>query len=282
MRLHELVEHTFPQIKTHQRRTPPDLYNYEDDDAIHADEDDPTEWNPHAENPDIKNLGTGAFASAYQHKDTPHDVTKGSKASYVPDGFQALFTALSKDKEAQANPYFPRFRSINKFQGEVEAGHNPDQKKRSSYVLKVEKLEPYKKLSEKEREMLVNKIFNEHGEDVINHYWEEETRNAQNPRGQPQRFPGEKFAWAIRACLEGDTWEDELRWTIEDKKFEQAIEFLQKAAEESGYRFDLHADNLMVRRTSVGVQLVLNDPLGFSKANTPDDEDEIEGHPDWE
>ncbi len=273
MRLYELLtEYEFPQIKTHKRRTPPDLYNYEDDDAYHHDDDDPTEYNPHAENPDIKNLGTGAFASAYQHKDTPHDVTKGSKASYVPDGFQALFTALSKDKEAQANPYFPRFRSINKFQGEVEAGHNPEQKKRSSYVLKVEKLEPYSNLSKAERKMLMNKIFTGHGKDIINH-------NTDKPAYEPK--PGWKLAAAVRAALENEDWGDELRWAIRDEKFKEAIEFLQKSAKEYNYEFDLHSQNMMIRRTSVGVQLVINDPMGFSSGKSQDEE-EIEGHPDWE
>jgi hypothetical protein len=39
----------------------------------------------------------------------------------------------------------------------------------------------------------------------------------------------------------------------------------------------------MIRRTSVGVQLVLNDPLGFSSsARRRLEGDGIEGHPDWE
>ncbi len=274
MKLYEIIqEHEFPKAKTHIKNVNvPDLYDYEHEDAYQDEGDEPPEkGNPHAKNPDIETLGTGVFATAYQHKDTPHDVTKASKATSVPDGFQALFTALSKDKEAQANPYFPRFRSINKFKHKYSA--------KQSYVVKVETLEPYKNLSGKEREMLVNKLFDEHGEDVINHYWEEDTRDRHHPRGRPEMAAGEKLAWAIRACVEGDEgWEDELRWTIEDKKFEQAIEFLQKAAKEYDYNLDLHRENIMIRRTSVGIQLVLNDPLGFSSS----DRDEIEGHPDWE
>lgn len=271
-----LTEHEFPKIKTHKRWKVPDLYDYEDEDAYHTDDDLQPDDNIATHDPKVTKLGTGAFATAYQHKDTPHDVTKASKASRTPDGFQALFTALSKDKEAQANPYFPRFRSINKFKG------NPNDKgvDRQSYIVKVETLESYKNLSKEERKMLVNKIFNEHGEDVINHYWEEETRDRANPRGREQHFAGEKLAWAIRSALENDTWGDELRWTIEDKKFEQAIEFLQKTAEEYNYKFDLHYGNMMIRRTSVGPQLVLNDPLGFSSPKN--DDEEVPGHPEWE
>jgi len=263
MRLYELLnEHEFPEIKTHQRSPGkiPDLYDYDGEDSYVDDDDEPPENNPHKQNPDIEVLGTGAFASAYRHKDNPQDITKGSKATKVPDGWQALFTALSKDKEAQANPYFPRFRSINKFKGKGEM-YGDD---RESYVAKVEALEPYSNLSKEEREMLMSKIFNEHGIDVAKHYIEE-----------PRAFnkPGWFLAAAVRACLEGDTWEDELRWQIEDEKFKEAIEFLQKVADEENYEFDLHSNNLMVRRTSVGPQLVLNDPLGFSSSKDDDDEE---------
>jgi hypothetical protein len=45
----------------------------------------------------------------------------------------------------------------------------------------------------------------------------------------------------------------------------------------------MHYNNLMVRRTSVGPQLVFNDPFGASTNKDFDDEEgEIEGHPDWE
>ena len=129
-------------------------------------------------------------------------------------------------------------------------------------------------------------VAEESGVDLINHYWEEETRDRNNPRGRSQAFAGDNFAWAIRACLEGDTCADEVRWAIQDKKFLEAIEFLQETAKNANYEFDLHRENMMIRRTSVGVQLVLNDPLGFStdakqKQERGEDE-EIEGHPDWE
>lgn len=275
MKLYELInEHEFPKAKTHYRDDDnrlPDLYDYDSDDSYWDDEDVPPQQGNVADHPDVEKLGTGAFASAYRHKDNPYDVVKGTKARNIPDGFKAFFDAISKDENAQSNPYFPRFRSMNTFQGD----------EKQTYIARMEPLEKYQNLSEKEREMLVNKIFNEHGMDVINHYWEEETRDRQNPRGRDQHFAGEKFAWAIRAALENDTWGDELRWTIEDKKFLQAIEFLQETAEKTKYDLDMHFNNLMVRRTSIGPQLVFNDPFGESSEIDYDSE-EIEGHPDWE
>lgn len=274
MKLYELIsEHEFPQAKIRNTKNAPDLYDYEGDDAYFDDDDEqPEKGNPNPDNPDIETLGSGAFATAYRHKDNPYEITKGSKASLKPDGFVSFYDALAKNEDAQSNPYFPRFRAMNKYHGQND---------RKSYIARMEPLEPYKNLSEEERVMLVDKIFDEHGSDVINHYWEEEHRDRQHPRGRDQYFEGEKFAWAVQSALENDTWGDELRWTIQDKKFLQAIEFLQEAAEKFEFDLDMHFNNLMVRRTSVGPQLVFNDPFGASSAAEFDEED-IEGHPDWE
>ena len=272
MKLYEIIqEHEFPKAKERDVKNVPDLYDYDDEDAYWDDEDEPPEKSNPAKDKDIERLGTGAFATAYKHKKNPYDVVKGSKASKEPDGFVSFYDALAKDEEAQSNPYFPRFRDMSKYRGDDD---------RKSYIARMEPLEPYKNLSKRERKMLVNKIFNEHGSDVINHYWEEEQRKLPQFYGKGNTFPGEKFAWAIRAALENQEWGDELRWTIEDEKFEQAIEFLQEAAEKSGFELDMHFNNLMVRRTSLGPQLVFNDPFGMS--SSADDEDEIDGHPDWE
>ena len=267
MRLFELInEQDFPEIKTTVKKSGavPDLYHYNADDSYWDDDDDGPDGTPrpHEKTPDIEHLGTGAFASTYRHKDTPHDVTKVSKATTKPDGWQALFTALSKNKEMHSNPYFPRFRSIRRFKHE--------QGPHESYIVKVESLEPYKGLSVDERKMLLRKIFDEHGYDVIRHYFEQTMYG----RGTEEPWDQFVFAWAIRNCLEGDTWQDELRWTIEDQHFKEAIEFLQKVAKDADYEMDLHMDNMMVRRTSVGPQLVLNDPLGFSSKKDEEDWDE--------
>lgn len=263
MKIREIIkEHDFPRVKTQTRRhNVPDLYNYDADDAYWDDNDDPPEKPvPSETDSKVKHLGTGAFSSTYQHKDNPYDITKGTKATDVPDGFQALFLALSKDKEAQANPYFPRFRSINQFK------HKYSDKQ--SYMVKVEPLEPFDKLSKKEREMLTNKLFSEHGVDVLNHYID--------PSHYYQGNPGWKLAAAVEAAVSNNEWGDELRWAIEDEQFKEAVEFLRKAAKEYEYEVDLHSGNLMVRRTSVGPQLVLNDPLGFSSAKRREQEAEWE------
>ena len=268
MKLYELInEHEFPKAKERHMKDAPDLYNYEHEDAYWDDEDEPPEGGNKADHPDVKTLGTGAFASAYRHKKNPYDVVKGSKASKEIDGFRAFYDALASDEEAQSNPYFPRFRAMSKYTGDDD---------RSSYIARMEPLEKYSSISDRERKMLLDKIFSEHGHDVIKHYWEEEKLRAgwadDAYLEDEDLYKHDVFAWAIRAALENDTWGDELRWEIEDGKFKKAIEFLQNHAKASEFELDMHFNNMMIRRTSVGPQLVFNDPFGMSSAVEMDDE----------
>ena len=68
MKIREIIkEHEFPQAKERNVKDAPDIYNYDHEDAYWDDEDYPPEGGNKADSPDIKNLGTGAFASAYKH-----------------------------------------------------------------------------------------------------------------------------------------------------------------------------------------------------------------------
>jgi len=256
MKIREIIkEYEFPQAKERNVKDAPDIYNYDHEDAYWDDEDERPEKNK-AQNPKTKNLGTGAFASAYRHKDNPFDVVKGSKASKEPDGFRAFYDAIAKDKDAQSNPYFPRFRAMSKYKGQDD---------RKSYIARMEPLEKYQSLSLGEREALLNRLFSDHGKDVMKHYFaEEHPYNEHRWLDDEDLYSMEVLAWGIREAIENDLWGDELRWEIEDDQFKEAVEFLRNTAKEIGYDNDLHYNNLMIRRTSVGAQLVINDPFGMS------------------
>lgn len=249
MRAYEiLTEHEFPEIEVRKpRKKPVDIFDYDgvarQDRAAASFGQEPAEEVPN-KNPKVKTLGSGTFASAYANQDTPHDVTKGSKLAKQPDGFQALFTALSKDEEAQANPYFPRFRQIRTYSNKHEGD-----KKRTSYVVRVEKLEPFTNLSRTERDMLTDKIF--------------------TTKGQKEHVDGEGLAWGIYGASIARKQLTGLE--IRDPDFLDAMIFLDEVVEKYAYGLDLHSENIMVRRTSVGPQIVLNDPLGFptDKAGQP-------------
>lgn len=243
MRAHEiLTEYEFPEIEVRKpRKKPVDIFDYDGEarkDRAAASFGREREEEVPNKNPKVKTLGSGTFASAYVNQDTPQDVTKGSQLTKEPDGFRAFFTALSKDEEAQANPYFPRFRQIRTYSNKHEGD-----KKRTSYVVRVEKLEPFTNLSRAERNMLIDKIFTEKG--IVSNFADESGLGVAIYSASIDR----KHITGIE---------------IKDPDFLDALWFLDEVAENYGYGLDLHDENIMVRRTSVGPQIVLNDPLGFS------------------
>ena len=194
-----------------------------------------------------------------------------TSTSKEPDGFRAFYDALAKNKEAQSNPYFPRFRAMSKYKGQDD---------RKSYIARMEPLEKYQSLSSGEREALLNRLFSDHGKDVIKHYFAEEHPHHPNKYlADEELHEMNILAWAIREAVENDMWGDELRWEIEDDQFKEAVAFLRDTAKSIGYDNDLHYNNLMIRRTSVGAQLVINDPFGMS--TNPEEDDDWEPEDVW-
>lgn len=253
----------------------PDIYDYDDPDAYWDDyEDEGPPEKAKAKHKDVEKLGVGAFATAYKSKKNPYDVVKGSRATKESDGFRAFYDMLAANEDVQSNPYFPRFRAMSKYTGDDD---------KQSYIARMEPLEKYQSLNKRERKALLYRLFSDHGRDVIAHYYAEHGPNAVpgDYLEDKELYNMEVLAWAIRMAVENDMWGDELRWEIEDDQFKQAVEFLQNAAEKTEFDPDLHYNNLMIRRTSVGPQLVINDPFGGSSSAEWKDED-VEGHPDWE
>ena len=101
--------------------------------------------------------------------------------------------------------------------------------------------------------MLFHKMFTKKGRDEIKERVQEWKANAK--------------AWNFLSNgIDLADYSSNLRQEIKDPHLLAAIEFIKKVAREENYGTDLHADNIMVRRTSVGPQIVINDPLGFSQA----------------
>lgn len=243
-----IIEHEFPNIKRSTRPGElPDLYDY---DSMFSDHDhkydvrDVTQFKPSSAR--VVKLGTGAFATAYQDKDNPHDVLKGSKETTLSDGFKIFFIALSKDTKMQANPYFPRFRAIRQF--------DSADKQRSNYIVRMEKLEDIKSINRAEAKAILRKLFSEQTQKSIINIATFEEGMRYSSDAQNCVFAGISLA-LDRASV---------RRNIIDKNFLQAVEFINKIADDFEYYADLHKGNIMIRRTQYGVQPVINDPLGMS------------------
>ena len=269
MKLYELItEYEFPKVKYQKPgNTVPDFYDYDDGmDSFHTDDDFRDENQKNIKSDRVKKLGSGAFSTAYQDKDNPHDVMKGSKQQVVPDGYQIFFTALEENPEMQSNPYFPRFRNISRY---ASKDHRS-----SSYMVKVETLEPLQKLTKKELSALLRRILDEDGikqvmdrmKDLESYSW----------------FTAYPYHYVTQLAEIMVNHPKKFSKHVIDKDFLEAIQFIIQVATDWEYHTDLHEGNIMLRRTPYGVQLVFNDPLGFSSNKVDQDAPDIKGHPDWE
>lgn len=243
MKIKQILREYFPEIKERKpRRKVPDIYDYNNQfvpSKYPRKEDNSLD----KEGNKTKKLGTGAFSTAYTHKDNPHDVTKGSRPVENTDGYEAFFRALSKSKKAKSNIYFPRFRNINTFTNK-ETGS----RKRTSYMVKTERLHPLSSLSYTEANALLHKMFTKEGRDWI---------------ADGHENPGIQYlVRGIDGALDGYIKRDQ----IKDEELKYAVRFLDVVRTKSDFQSDMHEGNLMVRRTSVGPQIVINDPFGFSSS----------------
>lgn len=236
MRAYEILnEYEFPEIKARKPRT-----------RIPDRAKAPLQSSPSSRSdPNIERLGRGSFSTAYVHKDAPQDVTKGSRAQNEPDGYEIFFRGLAADKNVQANPYFPRFRNINTFSSKdsTEAGAYGGPV--TSYMVKIERLWPLFHLSRSEEKMLLGKMF---------------TRRAHDYFGKAMTIDSMIDNVITDMKKINDEW-------VKDPHLLEALLFIRTLAAKYSYHVDLlTSNNIMIRRTSVGPQVVINDPLGWSDA----------------
>lgn len=174
-------------------------------------------------------LGVGAGGYATQKADE-HEVTKHGKIisqSLDNDAYFTYINTIVNDKTMQDNPYFPKVYNIKVY----------NQNNKNSYKIKMEKLININKLSNEEIKAISEKIM-----------------------------PDNWIAMGI-----GDTVNDLLRYIREflrkkvstkDKEFFDAINSISKIRNDNhDFRYDFHDENIAIRRTSVGPQLVILDPL---------------------
>ncbi len=239
MKLQQLLEYQFPQIKTRSVRRAPDQYNLRSERSQREEttgeyEDDPIPPMPRVlRDPNVYHLGTGSFASVYTHKDQPHDVRKLSRrqGSNRYDGFWTYIIALSHHSD-NGNPYFPRFRSITNY---VDP-------KQGSYSVQVERLDHIDSISKREAMALMERMFGDNTGYLL----------------KDMKPNGFRISNVIADMFRSE--DAPARRLIVDEDLRKAIEFIKM--QESGRVFlDVHSDNMMIRNTPYGKQLVFSDPL---------------------
>jgi len=180
-------------------------------------------------------LGRGNFSKVEPDSD-PHMVTKRSIKPMGPshnlkaDGFNQYVRMLSAN-DVMDNIHFPKVYKAN-----TSTDKNNDH--RNTFT--VERLESLTSISSEEFQGLVERCFNRPVSDI------------------------DVMAERISESCES---EYERKMYIKMETLFEACEIMQRLSQESDFGLDLHSDNLMVRRTPMGLQIVISDPFGYIKRN---------------
>jgi len=199
-------------------------------------------YNYHKEKNDPKVLGSGNFSKVRTTSD-PHLVKKSSVETTTgnpekDDSYWDFIDFLLKNKLWE-NPYFPRVYKKTSMHGKEDTSH---------HSVVMEKLEPISNAEHDDLLAIIRKSFNEKGREEIKNRYSEER--------------GYKLPDSIAKILDDAVHRGNLSF-IKDEQLEKALKILNLYAKHSKVGVDIHSENIMVRRTPVGLQLVISDPFSF-------------------
>lgn len=172
--------------------------------------------------------GGGYYAHVEKSND-PHMINKQTHYSLPvqKDSYLFYIEEIVDDKLISQNPFFPRIYDIDT---------TVDNENKIHYRVEMEQLYHISDISQQELNILYEFIFRK------------------SPNGDITPF---KFAREISVAVDNP---DNIPANT-NKKFIEAAHIINDIARYIPAHIDLHAKNMMVRRTPVGYQLVLTDPL---------------------
>ena len=212
-------------------------------------------------------MGMGAYGSAYALKNNPHEIVKSTNRPF-PAHEDAYFTYINYITEhhlAEDNTYFPRVYGIDM----RDDGLKRDGITRIRYHVNMERLESYWQVSHEELLSLAKRIIDV---DMFLKIW----------NGQHGGKPGtleDYFSSTNHDNLRileiisrpmngyvGGGWNDVSSNIFLDKKLVEALDVIMHIHNDhqdgdKDFHYDIGGMNLMFRRTGVGIQMVITDPL---------------------
>lgn len=193
-------------------------------------------------------LGSGVFATVYGHDDNPHEVVKVSDPADAKniDGYEPFIRELSRDPSMHENPHFPRIQIVRNI-------YDPRANNNRQYIVRMEKLYSWDKLSAEEFEVMVTNTF-KHSY-IINII-----------SGLPSWVEADKwkrlyFEWLDKGFISSNYIHERAYTALKLPELQQALSKIAKIADNERVRIDIHTNNIMFRKTQYGPVLVITDPL---------------------
>lgn len=171
----------------------------------------------------------------------PHMVKKYNKsydASYK-DGFVMYAEYVVEYKLWDESVNFPRIYNTNATPSDREVG--------SRYDWRIERLIPWTEVSKEEFKAMVERYF---VGPIVSRFG----------TGETERVLADGITIMLKRLLEGSS-----EISARDEGLSVALSWLGSIKKYYNFNgYDIHKDNIMYRRTPVGLQLVFNDPFGFA------------------
>lgn len=198
------------------------------------------EDDPQPKNQLVKVLGHGAYAGAIEVQGK-NEVMKISRGTNNPadDPWYQYISRLASDDHIASNPWFPRVYKMKVYE-------TTDKAFKYFYIAYMEKLYPLTSLSDEELRGLIARSVQPK---LTSRIRAAIPMSTYDPMAKLQKMNGE----SLREVLVDKVRNQKAR----DPQLKQALDFLMNFHKDT----DITEWNIMVRRTSVGPQLVLADPL---------------------
>lgn len=188
-------------------------------------------------------IGSGIFGTAFSTPEEPGTVRKVVGPLHNLDAYFKYLQLISKNERFTNNPYFPKIFDLQVKQFQYEKDERPYY----MYAVDMERLHPLDTLSDKEIELIVDRIF----------YAEKAFRWSSNELADVV----EKVLRQTSRAKIPAAKRSKFSTAIKDTKFKHAVLLLQSLFRKEQFSFDIHTGNLMVRRGPGGPQLVITDPV---------------------
>lgn len=182
----------------------------------------------------MKQVGSGVQAHVYQHPKANTIVVKVSREEEAP------LVYLKYVLKNQNNPYVPKVYNVRRFQQKEDRRYFPRSHTEQYYVAFIEKLTEYKWLSDKQKQLILQKHL---GPDIV--AW----------LGEPNRYNSEAFSYM--ADTEGVQLmrASNKKLGVPSKHLIDVMSFLANRGNPE--TLDLHEGNIMMR----GDHPVITDPV---------------------
>lgn len=182
-----------------------------------------------------KPLGSGAAAKVYDHPSDAHmvnRVTKSYKSGDHEQSYETFIEAILVSPHMKDNIHMPRVYGVKKFKSR-------EGRVRVRYEL--EKLVMMQNVDEVVLKAAIDSVYN---------------IDADNGEYSPGDLPW-TFASEIQHAITYNDFDN-----VISEEFLEALKFIKEVKKRThGIGYDLHEENIMLRRTPTGAQIVFTDPL---------------------